>query len=129
MKLRIRGDSIRLRLQRGEVYELAETGRVEDQLVFGPAERLVYAVEMHDDAEVALVRSPGEITVLLPAEDTQGWAYSDQTGFEAVADNGEDGLTILVEKDFSCLTVRTGEDDSDSYQNPLSLDEGVGQRE
>lgn len=118
MKLRIFGNSIRLRLQQGEVHELAETGRTEDRVVFGPDERLVYAVETHNDDEIALVRAPGEITILLPADDVDDWAYSDLVGFEAEADNGEDGLSILVEKDFSCLTVHEGEDDSDAFPNP-----------
>ena len=109
-----------MRLQQGEVDELAQTGRVEDCLVFGPNERLTYGIETHEDDEIALVRSPDDITVLLPGEAVEEWAYSDQTGFEILADNGEEGLTILIEKDFSCLVERSGEDDSDAYRNPAS---------
>ena len=118
MKLRIRGNSIRLRLQRGEVVQLAESGRVEDRVVFGPDEQLVYAVESHRDQNIALLRAPGEIAVRLALEDVTEWAESDQVGFEAIADNGEDGLTILIEKDFSCLITRSDVDDVGTYPNP-----------
>jgi hypothetical protein len=124
MKLRIRGNSVRLRLAVGEVQELAETGRIEDRLVFGPSDQLVYAVEAHRDDDIALVRGPGEIAVRLPAEDIAKWADSDQVGFETMADNGEGGVRILVEKDFSCLTPREGEEDSDTYPNPASQERG-----
>ena len=35
MKLRMKGDSLRLRLTRGEVQELARTGRVEERVHIG----------------------------------------------------------------------------------------------
>ena len=102
MKLRIHGSSIRIRLSDDEVHILAETGSVEDRIVFDPEESLVYAVEIHDDEEIAVIRAPGRIAVLLPKSDVEEWPYNDVVGFEAVADNGADGLTILVEKDLPC---------------------------
>ena len=102
MKLRLQGSSLRFRLDADEVHELVETGRVYDRVVFGPHEDLEYAVETHDDEEIAIVRSPGRIIVLLPRTDTEDWAYNDVIGFEAEAENGEDGLTITVEKDLPC---------------------------
>jgi hypothetical protein len=102
MKLRIQGSSIRIRLSEDEVHVLAETGRVEDQLIFDPEESFTYAVEVHDDEEIAVLRGPGQIAVLLPKSDVEDWPYDDVVGFEAVADNGAEGLTILVEKDLPC---------------------------
>ena len=37
MKLRIRGDSLRLRLTRGEVEALADSGEVRETIHFGPS--------------------------------------------------------------------------------------------
>lgn len=102
MKLRIQDSSIRIRLSGDEVHVLAETGRVDDRLVFDPDESLIYAVELHDDEEIAVMRAPGQIIVLLPRVDVEDWPYDDVVGFEAVADNGAEGLTILVEKDLPC---------------------------
>ncbi len=45
MKLRIRGNSVRLRLTRGEVEDFDREGRVEDAAQFGPGARLAYALE------------------------------------------------------------------------------------
>lgn len=102
MKLRIHHNSIRLRLDHDEVRELADKGRVEDRIVFGPEAALVYAIESHTDEEIALVRATGEITIRLPEADIKEWAASELVGFEATAENGESGLLILVEKDLPC---------------------------
>ncbi len=122
MKLRIRGNSIRLRLQQSEVAQLVTQGRVEERLVFGPDEHLVYAVESHPDPNIALLRAPGQITVRVSVEDIAEWAESDKVGFETLVDNGEDGVHILVEKDFECLTVRSGDEDADAYPNPVNAE-------
>src|SRR5208337_4503485 len=45
MKLRIHGNSLRLRLNRTEVAELAQSGRVENALEFGQRSKLIYSVE------------------------------------------------------------------------------------
>ena len=45
MKLRIKGDSLRLRLTQGEVRQLGETGSVEDRVRFGAGAALTYRVK------------------------------------------------------------------------------------
>jgi hypothetical protein len=122
MKLRIRGNSLRLRLTRGEVNELAERGAVRDGIAFGPAsaERLGYALIATDDATVTFARLTGtSVEVFVPRAIASEWAASETVGFEVKQPIGEgDPLTILVEKDFACLTPREGEDDVDAYPNP-----------
>jgi hypothetical protein len=46
MKIRMRGNSVRLRLTRGEVARLAAVGRVEEATEFGlgPEARLIYSL-------------------------------------------------------------------------------------
>ncbi len=48
MKLRIKGNSVRVRLDRRDLANLLATGRVEDSVTFGPdtGQRFSYAVEM-----------------------------------------------------------------------------------
>ena len=108
MKLRIRGNSLRLRLSRGEVAELAERGRVDDGIVCA------------DDASVLSARiGAGSIVVTLPTSLARAWAASDDVGLEAEQPiGGGEVLRLLVEKDFACLTARTGEDDGDAFPNP-----------
>ena len=115
MKLRIRGNSLRLRLSRGEVTQLAEKGRVEDAIAFGPS-KLTYALATADVAEVGATyeSSPdGRIVVVIPPKRAAEWASSDEVGIESKGD-----LHILVEKDWSCLKPREGEDDSDAFPHP-----------
>lgn len=131
MKLRIRGNSLRLRLSQREVTDLAAQGRVEDAIAFppvgdheargaGPASRMVYALQVSDDAPAPFAHLEGaRIDVTLPASVAREWTSTDQVGIEAEQPLGDGGvLRILVEKDFACLKPRTGEDDADAYPNP-----------
>ena len=55
----------------------------------------------------------------LPESSVRAWANSEQVSIigEQQHKNG-DKLDILVEKDFSCLTPREGEDESDMFPHP-----------
>lgn len=110
MKLRIRGNSIRLRLVRSEVARLAAEGRVEERVVFGAGDGdgLTYALVASPEATVVAARlSAGAITVMLPARIAESWAGTDEVTIAAeqpgVGPDGGDVLRILVEKDFTCL--------------------------
>ena len=122
MKLRIRGNTLRLRLSRSETNELAERGEVRDGIAFGPlaADRLGYSLVASDDAAVTFARLSGSsVEVFAPKALVREWAASDTVGFEAEQAIGDGSfLKILVEKDFACLTPRTGEDDTDAFPNP-----------
>ena len=112
MKLRIRGNSLRLRLSRGEVTTLAEKGRVEDAIAFGPS-KLTYALTTSEVGHVGATYESDHIVVVIPKRRADQWASSDEVGIES---KGE--LHILVEKDWSCLKPREGEDDTDAFPHP-----------
>jgi hypothetical protein len=120
MKLRIKGDSLRLRLTQGEVTQLGETGSVEDRVRFGAGAALVY--RLRRDPAVSAVHaafSNGTMEVRLPEQAALDWCASDEvtlSGSQPAAPDSE--LRIAVEKDFRCLTVREGEDESDQFDNP-----------
>lgn len=121
MKLRLQRNSIRLRLTRPEVEALAETGSVSEMISFGPApdQQLLYTVETRRQQGLGYAYHGGSVTVYLPAGESAEWVESERVGFQEDIDigNGE-SLSILVEKDFKCLTDRPGEDDSDAYPHP-----------
>ncbi|MFN3393989.1 MAG: DUF7009 family protein [Candidatus Thermochlorobacter sp.] len=129
MKLRIKGNSIRLRLSQSEVRRIAEEGRVEEVVEFGmlPHQRLCYA--MQSDAEAADIFATYEncaITVFIPEQMVRNWATSAQVGLEKEQIiGGGKTLKLLIEKDFQCLTARTDEDESDNYPHP---DAAVGHK-
>ncbi len=73
MKLRIRGDSLRLRLTRGEVRALRETGSVRETIHFG-ASALNYELRSAEvDAPVASF-ADARILVELPRAQAEAWA-------------------------------------------------------
>jgi hypothetical protein len=114
VKLRLKGDALRLRLTRGEVARLGEGGRVEEVTAFGPgaAERLVYAVEASPEAVVGARFTSGRIVVTIPAAPARAWAAGDAVGISAT----QGPLTILIEKDFACLDRR--DEDADAFPHP-----------
>lgn len=121
MKLRIRGDSLRLRLTRAEVTTFAKEGYVEDAVAFPGGARLLYALARSAEGaavEASLVSS--RVLVTLPAELARAWAETDQIGVDAEVRGGAGPLRVLVEKDFACLKPRAGEDDAGAYPHPLA---------
>lgn len=120
MKIRIKGNTLRLRLSQSEVDEVKSEGRTSDSINFGPR-KLIYTLQVIDQPAVTASYDGDFIMVNVPAEVSEKWANTDQVGFEAEQPL-EDGdkLYILVEKDFQCLNPRRGEDESDLFDNPLN---------
>jgi len=119
MKLRVRGNSLRLRLTRAEVDRLCAKERVEEQIRFGPKTSLSYAIERGDVGATRADLEGNAVRVIAPHAVVEAWAKSDQVGFEAEQSTGDGQvLRILVEKDWNCLTSRAGEEDVDTFPNP-----------
>lgn len=120
MKLRVRGNSLRLRLTRSEVASVAADGEVSERTVIGPGRALEYRLRTDAAArDVSADFRDGCVEVTLPAAIAAHWAGSEQVSIDAEqALAGGDALRILVEKDFACLAERPGEDDSDAFPHP-----------
>lgn len=120
MKLRIRDNSVRLRLERSEVDALRDNGLVSARTGFPGGRDFRYTVESSPaSVNPAAFLSDNELTVRLPETVVLGWANSEQVAIvgEQRLDDGSP-LAILVEKDFACLAPRDGEDESDMYPHP-----------
>jgi hypothetical protein len=117
MKLRVRGDSLRLRVVRAELDVLAGGGEVEEHLRFPDGNALVYRLRIGPHERRFEARfEEGVVTVGLPCADARRWFAPDETGVQGDLDlPGGARLSLLVEKDFACLTARPGEDDSDAF--------------
>ena len=116
MKLRIRGDSVRLRLTRGDVQALLAAGVVEEAIHFPGGGALHYRLTAAADCrELAASFAAATLTVALPADLARRWGASDEVGIRAALALGAGELDILIEKDFPCPTARPGEDDSDAF--------------
>ena len=120
MKLRIRDNSIRLRLTQSEVDTIRSDGLVGGTLSFAGGAKLVYCLESSPACVDPVAQfDNAELKVRLPESDVQQWASTDETTIaaEQQLDDG-DYLKILVEKDFACLAPREGEDESDMFPHP-----------
>ena len=121
MKLRILGNSIRLRVGRSELAELADKGTVADAIHFATGQALTYRIVADRSGNTSAGFAAGEITVAVPAGDVRSLATTDLVSIRGVQKlPAGETLSILVEKDFECLVPRTGEDPRDLYDNPAA---------
>ena len=118
MKLRIKSNSIRIRLTKTEVSTLAETGYLEEQTLF-PNSQFIYALQAVDDApELFATLVNNKLTMFVPKSFTKDWPQNNVVGIDTnmpLTDN--ESLYLLLEKDFVCIDETT-EDQSDNYENP-----------
>jgi hypothetical protein len=116
LKLRIQGNSLRLRLTQKEVAQLRDLGRVESFIEFAPGCALVYLLESSLHAKSVTANFDGQaIQVMAPKQVMTEWTKSDQVSIEA---QWLAGLKLLIEKDFQCLH-EPGAYDPDAYPHPL----------
>lgn len=121
MKIRIKDNSIRLRLTQSEINLLAKEGKVECQTYFSPESILFYAIETANVDTVNASFEKNNITVFLPVLTAKNWIETEQVGIEYLSQTDENkNLKVLVEKDFTCLVKRPGEDDKDAFPHPLN---------
>ncbi len=120
VKLRIRDNSIRLRLTRGEVDAVSSDGLISASVPFAGGVTLEYALESSPACvkPVALF-SNNALTVRVPETEVLEWASTEAVSIAAEQLLDEGGhLKILVEKDFACLAPREGEDETDMFPHP-----------
>jgi hypothetical protein len=122
MKLRIKGNSMRLRVSPSEMKRLLSDGRIEEIIRFGsePDAKLTYALEQAaSKEEITVSYRPHEVVVVLSTENARSWAEGEQVGIYGTIDVGSgDQLSVVVEKDFACLDRNEGNEDT--FANPKS---------
>jgi hypothetical protein len=117
MKLRIKGNSLRIRLTKTEVSKLADTGYVEEQTRF-PNNEFTYALQRTDEEKLSATFEANKITMFVPDSFTKDWPVNNIVGLDTNMHLTEtESLYLLLEKDFVCID-HTTEDQSDNYENP-----------
>ena len=118
MKIRIKGNTLRLRLSQSEVRQLELNGSVSDSIHF-PGNRLGYTLSKSDRSEIEAGFEGNQIVVKAPLAIVKNWTETETVGFQTTLDlENEESLFILVEKDFKCSADRN-EDESDLYDPPV----------
>ena len=119
MKLRIKGNTLRLRVSRSELERFLAQNRIEETTHFSPLPeaKLTYALES-SPAATSVRYSPQEVAIVLSTDAVKRWADEGEVGVYDRIDIGPAGiLEIAVEKDFACLD-RSDEDNRDTFANP-----------
>ena len=78
-----------------------------------------YGLEVGDVPAPVVNYDLARLRVVLPSDLTRRWLEPHEITISAEQSLGQDRvLTILIEKDYACLTPRDGEEDADAFPNP-----------
>jgi len=120
MKLRIKGNSIRLRITPSEMKRLLDAGRIDETVYFAADEnaRLTYALELAPVVSAITVRwAPQQVAIVLSSEEARRWAGSLDVGLYGQMNTPRGPMELAVEKDFACLDKSDAEN-LDTFPNP-----------
>ena len=119
MKLRTRGNSIRLRLEQHEIKNLVTQGAITESIAFAPNQSFKYTLAASDNGEFSSKYQNGEIRIEIPLSLAKGWSESEEEGiYQTLNPNTDFEVKLAVEKDFQCLHKRPDEDESGLFPNP-----------
>jgi hypothetical protein len=121
MKLRIKGNSLRVRVSRSEVRKLLAGDCLQETIYFAPEKSAKFTYALRQEASLsrpAVQYTESRIVILMPADQAIAWGLTDQVGIAENIGLGSLGsLGLLIEKDFACLD-RSEEDNEDTFPNP-----------
>ncbi len=119
MKIRIKDNSIRLRLTKTDVDELKNKYNVSCKTVISGTEVFEYTLRIAADIQsISASFSDRKITITLPSAEAKTLTDTNEITVKGWQDNGEEEhLFLLIEKDLQCLD-ETEEDQGDMYENP-----------
>lgn len=120
MKLRLNGNTVRLRLSQAEVGQFSKTGYVESTTEFGPASQFSYILESSSKASSPQAQfRNGDLRIQVSSSDAQEWITTDRVEISGEQQFGAGKtLSILIEKDFQC--IHKEKPDPGAFPNPLS---------
>ena len=123
MKLRLKPNSVRLRLNRTEVMKFANTEEITETIEFPGLAALRYGLRVFSGPSPEAVRfENGELMLTVPAVDARNWVSRDEEIglYYDQKLHGGGSLRIMIEKDFQCIDGPPEEIDPAGYPNPLA---------
>ena len=115
MKLRFRDNSLRLRVNRPEVENLAVGGSLEERIEFPGGARLSYILESSPEAAAGASFREGVIRVSAPDWEIKDWARGDAIGLYFQVTGGSATLKVAIEKDLECVEAQPDEREPDAF--------------
>lgn len=122
MKLRTKSNSIRLRLTQSEVSLMRERKIVSETIRFPNNEALIYELKVvNNDQGITASFYKSSLSIGIPEGIINRWSGSNEISISGSVELvNEEELSILVEKDFQCLSPRD-EDEADMFPNPENI--------
>jgi len=119
MKIRIKGNSIRIRIVKTELDSFGKNGILEERTEFGSA-ALIYRLQSKQGIQqLEAAMEDNIITMYVPEKMKQEWVNTNVVGYNNRMELGNGKkLFLLLEKDFKCLDAEVLEDQSDNFDNP-----------
>jgi hypothetical protein len=103
MKIRIKGNSIRIRLEQDEISKISLGETVVNTTVFSPLDSLTFSISKWNLSVFGADFKKGGIQISIPASFLETDTNSSNFSIEGMIENGhEKGLKILVEVDLPC---------------------------
>ncbi len=121
MKIRINGNSIRLRLSKSDIDQVLNHQDIIASVGFEKEGKVnfYYALKLsNENTEINARFNDNQITVTIPSTIALAWANNNQVGLYHQQTITDGTLAIIIEKDFQCLHKRPGEDETDNFPNP-----------
>ena len=120
MKIRILGNTLRIRVKMFETQALQNSGLIEEVLEFGPDDSDKLRFQVISGYENFAIEQHGtSIRIVVPKALINSWTTTDLVGFEEVITTSKGSeIKVLIEKDFACLDSDR-EYEEGSYPNPI----------
>jgi hypothetical protein len=99
MKLRIEGNTLRLRLSESELDTFKTVNKLKECIGFDYEHQLCYSLEKDNRKNLDLKIDNKGIQVVVPVEQTLIWLNSRQVGMEDVIEINNNAVRVIVEKD------------------------------
>jgi|SRR6478672_11915878 hypothetical protein len=120
MKLRLRGNSVRLRVNQREVAALGAGRALSEGVRFPAGNSFIYTLEPFPASTPEASFRDGIICVKVPESTLRDWAANDLIGLYFDLPGRESNLKVTIEKDLEC--VNESAEERDPYAFPRSED-------
>lgn len=118
MKIRIKNNTIRYRLDKKDIENLDKNGICEEKTLIGE-NYLKFSIKIRTYEPINVDLTPFKVATSINSESFRQIMNGSAAGIEFSVRNPDNSeLKILVERDFKCLVPR-GEDDRHAFENPL----------
>jgi len=120
MKLRLRANTLRLRLNQREVEKLAAGEVLREGIEFPGGTSLSYLLKVAPAAEAQAFFEGGRIHIIAPRVPILNWAANDELGIYFSLPTGAEPLEIAIEKDLVCLDGPVEEQDPLAFPREMA---------